>query len=560
MNTTKFSNILLDKSPKKINAISEGIIDTLFEINEVVRELNSVDFCNPLGYLLTKALPPDGLIDNKLKQYGKKVKEFINKSTKKLELNNTSDITNDLEEIRLSLEDIIPDEELKNIIPGGDGILKVIQNLNDSLVIANTSLSINDKKILLQSFINRLTPLSNPVSLTEILLGAQVGNLNKKLNNIIKPERFKNDLLRLIKLIIKIDKSIKQIQNTVNLINKIIKSINVLIKILKLSIKILKAVPIPAKFVTVGNTVTASSKVNKFENEIIDLNKILNSVSTFLKTTITKQIRRIRNEIFILLVGLNQLLENLSACKYFEGDILLGEIKNGIISLENNIITLEELFPEIIDNTNNNGPINIYKGYNIIIIKEETTDNNTTLLRRRIIVTNQQGIIEYEGTPTYSNKDQILIKEGQFYIDSKNEVSTSDKGTDNLSNEDISKLVNQMGLEYTSDDDLSQKENEVNNILYNQIQNNPEDKKLYNSLIGDNSNLNPKNIELIKKIINSLSNTTNTNLLQIRIKQMVNSLIQKGFKLEEINEALKFQYSNKFNIIIENNNIKISSK
>ena len=70
MNTNKFSTILLDKAPKKINNSVENILDTLFTINEVVRELNSIDFCNPLGYILTKALPPDGLVAKKLKKYG----------------------------------------------------------------------------------------------------------------------------------------------------------------------------------------------------------------------------------------------------------------------------------------------------------------------------------------------------------------------------------------------------------------------------------------------------------------------------------------------------------
>ena len=77
MNTTKFSNILLEKAPKKINNISENILDVLFTVNEVVRELNSIDFCNPLGYILTKALPPNGLVDKKLKSYGNKVTTFI---------------------------------------------------------------------------------------------------------------------------------------------------------------------------------------------------------------------------------------------------------------------------------------------------------------------------------------------------------------------------------------------------------------------------------------------------------------------------------------------------
>ena len=151
MNTTKFSNILLDKSPKKINDSVEKILDILFKINEVIRELNSIDFCNPLGYILTKALPPGGIVDNKLKKYGDKVNKFINNHTSKIGLSdNTNNIADSIEELRLSLEDLIPDEELKDIIPGGDFILKSIQSLNDSLVITNTLISVNDKKKIIK--------------------------------------------------------------------------------------------------------------------------------------------------------------------------------------------------------------------------------------------------------------------------------------------------------------------------------------------------------------------------------------------------------------------------
>ena len=88
---SKFSNILLNKLPKKINNTTEDILDVLFTINEIVRELNSVDFCNPLGYILTKALPLDGLVAKKLKKYGNKVSNFVNKVTTKLELNKNND-------------------------------------------------------------------------------------------------------------------------------------------------------------------------------------------------------------------------------------------------------------------------------------------------------------------------------------------------------------------------------------------------------------------------------------------------------------------------------------
>lgn len=561
MDTTNFSNILLDKSPKKINDVTEKILDTLFNINEVVREINSIDFCNPLGYILTKALPPEGKVDNLLKEYGKKSSAFINKVTNKFELNssNADSISNDIEEIRLSLEDLILPEELKDIIPGADGLTKLVQDLNDSLVLTNTLISIADKKVLIKSFSNRLLPLSNPINLTEALLFNQSKKLNQQLTSIIKPERFRADLIRLIKLVTTIDKLIKQIQNIVTIINKIIKTINTLIKILGISIKILKLAPIPAKFVTVGLTTTASSKVSQIEGDIKDLSKILKATSVFLDKSVIRQIQRIRNEIFILLIGLNQLLENLSACSYFTNDNILGHIRNSISTLNNNLILIDTLFPSIQVNNQNNS--NLYNGYNIIILKETTTDNNTSLFRKYVIVTNSQNIVEYEGTPTYATDDQILIKEGQYYIDLKQETSTSDNGNDNITDDDAFILMRQIGYQTNSLEESTYTHNKIKQQLNNQIQNNPEDKKIYDSL-NESINPSPQKIDQIKRIIKQLvsyynNNPNNIPLLQTRLKLLSTSLSSKGFTSEEIEAAFKSSHLERFEIKIINNNITI---
>jgi hypothetical protein len=535
MNSSKFSNILLDKSPKKINKITEDVIDTLFSINEVVRELNSIDFCNPLGYILTKAIPPEGLISEKLKQYGNRITKFVNKIEVINNKNNNNELVNDIEEIRLSLEEIIPDEELKRIIPGGDGILKVIQNLNDSLVLTNTILSPIQRKQLLNSFKNRLIPLMNPINLTELLLGNQIDDLSKKLGEFIKPERFRKDLEKLIKLVIRIDKSIAQIQSIILLINKIIKAINTIIKIISLSIKIIKKLPMPAKYMTSGSIITSSSKVTNFEIQISDLKKILNSISIFLSTSVIKQIKRIRNEIFILLVGLNQLLENLKSCSFFKNDNIINNITDGINSLNNNIIILNNLFPTLnVDDINNK----TYKGYNIEIINENTIDNNTTLFRRRIIVTNSNNIIEYEGTPTFSNKDYILIKEGQFFIDSKEEINTTNENN-NITNEETELILKQIGMDSNTLELANKKELDSQQFLLNQINNSQEDKKQYETLIGNNINPNPEKINQIKQIVSSLKKSTPPLLIQPRLNQLQNSLLNKGFTLEEIQEGIK---------------------
>jgi hypothetical protein len=530
----------------------------LFNINEFVRELNSIDFCNPLGYLLTKTLPPGGLIDNKLKEYGGKVTTFINNVTSKLELNDSSNIAESIEELRLMLEDLVLPEELKDIIPGGDGLTKLLQDLNDSLVITNTALSINDKKKLIKSFINRLIPLSNPTNLTEALLANKAASLNKQLTSFIKPEQFRSSLLKLIKTVNTINKSIRQIENIVILINKIIKSINVLIKIFKISSKIIQMLPMPATYVTTGVIVTSSTKVGKFESDIDDLSKLLNTISIFLSQSVVNQIKRIRDEIFTLLIGLNQLYENLGACSYFKNDIMLYEIKKSIDTLNNNINTLETLFPSI--KQPDNISHSLYKGYNINIIKEQVTDNNTGLIRRMVIVTNSQNILEYESTPTYATDDQVLIKEGQFFIDQKAELGTGDNGTDNITDEETSTLLSQIGMKSTTLTDASNKQNEINQLLYEKIQNNPEDKKLYNLVQGNDVYLNQDKVEQIKRIVNNINKYYINRSLQLqnRLKILYTSLIQKGYQPQEIEAAYKFIYSNKFNIKIIGNNITIS--
>jgi hypothetical protein len=65
------SRILCDVAPKRISKATNQILKILFKINAVLSEINSIDFCNPLGYIISKALPPGGLLETKLLKYGK---------------------------------------------------------------------------------------------------------------------------------------------------------------------------------------------------------------------------------------------------------------------------------------------------------------------------------------------------------------------------------------------------------------------------------------------------------------------------------------------------------
>ena len=174
-------------------------------------------------------------------------------------------------------------------------------------------------------------------------------------------------------------------------------------------------------------------------------------VGTFLDTSILLEIQRIRREILRLLTGLNLLYKNITACPYINDDLLNQSFEDGISSLEDNLNTLDNLFPGA-KYSETSLPTQ-YNGYQIDIIKEEIVDVGITLIRRRVVVANQQGVIQYEGTPTYAPDDQVLIKEGQYYIDKQSQRSTSADGNDNISDQEVIDIVTATGL--SSDDSIT---------------------------------------------------------------------------------------------------------
>jgi hypothetical protein len=475
------SRILNDVAPKRINKVSQQIIKILFKINTVLSEINSIDFCNPLGYILTKALPPGGFLEGKLLKYGKDALDFVNNLGDKLnplrlesetiqtgdtpgeiELKNLDYKTRilgyqaSIEDIRLSLEDIIPPDDLIEIIPGGEGLAKTIQSINLALVATSDTIDpttdVINKISILKSFARKLTPFLSPINIATLALGGQEEEINKKLAGIIKPERFKESVGFLVNQVKAIDKAIVQIQATIKLINSILKIINILIKIYKFVIKILKFNPIPVAIggptpvvsATVGVLNTQSDRISKSNQIIDDLEKIIGQVTKFLSGTILLNIKKIRREILRLLTGLNILYKNLKSCQYTNNDTaLLNTVQGSIDSLNNNLLILDELFPTAKGNAT---LPSLYNGYTINILKEEVVDEGITLLRRRVIVADQRGVIEYEGTPTYAPDDQVLIKEGQYYIDKQNQTRTSDQGNDSPTDQEVIDIVTTTGL------------------------------------------------------------------------------------------------------------------
>ena len=469
------STILSKTIPDKITVSVEQILDILNKINKVVLELNSIDFCNPLGYILTKALPPGGLLEGKLLKYGKTVSDFIKFQEDKLSPDRKIGETEEeyqsrirflqiqIEDIRKSLKNLIPDPELLDIIPGGEGLLKTINSLSLSLVAGSdiigikTDPSILKTKIsLISSFSQKLIPFTNPINITTLSIGGKAEELNKILSGFINPERFKEELTSIIKLVKSIDKVIIQVQKIISLMNNVLKLINTLIKVYSFTLKILEVVPIPVAIggpvpvvsLTVGALTGQATRAAKMQQQIDDLQKLIGMISVFLDKSILLQINKIRKQILILLTELNVLYKNLVLCPYTNDSQFLQNTQNSIDSLNSNLITLDNIFPTAKD-------VEVvlpktYNGYQINIIKEEVVDAGITLLRRRVVVADQRGIIQYEGKPTFANKDYILINEGQYYIDRQSQRSTSDRGNDSPSDQYIIDIVTETGLDPTN--------------------------------------------------------------------------------------------------------------
>ena len=470
------SKILTKTAPEKIVKVVEQILKILSKINRVVLEINSIDFCNPLGYILTKALPPGGILEGKLLQYGKTVSDFIALQEGKLAPDRKPgeseeeyqarirDLQRQIEEIRVTLEDLLPPPELVDIIPGGEGLIKTVNSLNAALVVGSDIAgmqadpsTIKTKISLIQSFARKLAPFTSPINIANLAIGGKAEELNKLLSDVIRPERFKESLAFIIRQVQSIDKAITQIQKFVRLINNILKIINTLIKIYKFILKLLKLSPVPTAIippqtggvgVPEGTIITKAERAARMAQQIDDFEKVIKMISSFLDVSVLLQIQKIRREILKLLTGLNTLYKNLVACQYTNDPQTLQSIQNSIDSLNKNLQTLDELFPGAKD-IESTVPKQ-YKGYQINIIKEEVTDEGIALLRRRVVVADQRGIVQYEGKPTYATKDYILINEGQYYIDRQTARSTSDEGNDAPSDQNITNIVKEIGLDPTN--------------------------------------------------------------------------------------------------------------
>jgi hypothetical protein len=103
-----------------------------------------------------------------------------------------------LKKLEQALEDIIPPPDLVEIFPGGEGLVQTINSLNLALTATSDAVDarVDPKQLNYHSnifykiFADKLRPFMSPINIATLAIGDQAEELNKKLRDFIRPERF----------------------------------------------------------------------------------------------------------------------------------------------------------------------------------------------------------------------------------------------------------------------------------------------------------------------------------------------------------------------------------
>ena len=546
---------ILGKLSNNVGKATDEIEDKLLFINDKLYQVNSIDFCNPLGYIMGKALPPNGPVQKNIDKYAGKLKKFVD-LIGKVDLENvaldklageapttTDDGTGkqirtsciykydgniitagtkeacarekkkfdawvnanvmslpDIERMQkmrnktfLDSADYNSPNSLKNItagvlakkekaiaalleiknsidglavpvefvenIPGADKIQEKLQKIKVSLDIAEGVAvdSINPLELLdgfkeLQAIKTFLLPFSSPQNVLNAFFGKEVEAVNKILKDFIRPDKFVDDVEKIIKLIVAIESVLAKILSYMRMVSTIIKVINILIKIYIVIAKLLKRIPIPARYTTVGTIVKAGTKSNEMEfHKAEELRDFLKVLSNFIDGIIIT-LGGVRGELITMIVALEQLKQNLGACPYTQDNYLDDAMGAAISSAKQSLAKFEKEVPQIKevqipgqDASNGSARAELglqatdnydlfYLGYGIKVIREEIVDQNISILRRYALIYGPDNEVKAETDPTYASNTQVLLNEAKFIIEGFGEVAPPD-GTDDVFSE-----------------------------------------------------------------------------------------------------------------------------
>ena len=471
---------ILGKISSNVGKATDEIEDKLLFVNDKLYEINSIDFCNPLGYIMGKALPPDGPVQKAIDKHAGKLKKFVD-MLGKLDLKKivAKEVDKDLtdEQLRKKEETIkalidikneidrieVPVEFSENI-PGADKINKKLQEIKVKIDVAEgiavdainpiDLIGLGDELNAVKMF---LLPFTSPQNVLNTFFGKEVEMVNKILKDFIRPDKLAEGVEKIIQLVVTVEAIISKIVGYMQTISTIIKIINILIKIYIVIAKLLKRIPIPARYTTVGTIVKAGSKSNEMEfhkaEEIRDFLKVL---SNFLDGVIVS-LASVRAEIITMIVALEQLKQNLSQCPYTQDNYLDEAMGDAVTSAKASLSNLEKQVPQIKsiiipgitmgpqspeDSKTGNGVYDlIYLGYGINVEKEELVDQNISVIRRYANIFDPNGDLKGSTNPTYASNTAILLNEAKFIIDGYDTVASPDSNDDTFKESDAEEML-----------------------------------------------------------------------------------------------------------------------
>ena len=475
---------ILGNVAKNIDDVVGEAEDKLQEVNDKLFEINTIDFCQPMGYIMGKALPPDSPASKAVSKFAGKLKKFVDKvgsvDLKEKALNKIDETVGTTEaqrqkrqetldallEIKSEIDTLdLPPEFIENV-PGSQKIneklfkLKTALDIGEGIAVDSFSLSsIPGVQQELQAIKMFLLPFTNPVNVISTVFSKQVEDLNKILKDFIKPEKLAESVEKIIGVIVAIHSIFQKIISLLQLINMLIKVMNILIRVFLLIAKILKKLPIPARYTTVGNVAKVADKANDMEHhkakEMLDFLKV---VEKFLEQVIVT-IAGVRDEMLKMIVALEQLKQNFLACPFTKDNYLQDGLDSAISSAKSTLRKLEEQIPQLKNiepigvsplegpERSKNGETadskchKLYNGFCIRIESEEVVDNDITVRRRYATIKGPDGTIRDETAPTYASKDSVIINEAQFLIDKYEEIASPDANPDKVDDKDIAEML-----------------------------------------------------------------------------------------------------------------------
>lgn len=251
----------------------------------------------------------------------------------------------------------------------------------------------------LEKTITKISNINNSIDVNNIcnvpnietIINNQISNVNS-VNIILKNTfEFTNDL----------NSQIETAQKTLSILEGLITTIKLTTYVLPTSVP--PGIGIPSGVIlSASDTLQYAKQQIDLQQSILDgINNVLNSQSMFIKSNIDK----LNNLINVLTL----IFERLKMCNNVNTPL----DSSGLNQIKDNISNIVSILPK-----NNINSLNeTYKGYTFEIVSEQHPDPNIVVKKRYAVAKNNEGIICFEGKPSYSTLNDILINELKFKID-----------------------------------------------------------------------------------------------------------------------------------------------